>query len=138
MQLNISTDYAIRAMLFLSTVPLRANAADIASSMNIPLNTCKKNLQLLKNAGLLNTYAGMQGGYTLSRSASEITVRDILNAVGEKTNINRCLEDDCFCNRHAVDSCSVRKLYSNIQISLDKIFSASLADLASGNFPDKE
>lgn len=130
MQLNISTDYAIRAMLFLASTHHRANAAEIAGTMEIPLNTCKKNLQLLKNAGLLSTFAGMQGGYVLSKNASEIKIKDILDAVGEKTNINRCLDDEKLCNRKAASNCGVRSIYVKIQNSLDEIFMLSLSELA--------
>ncbi len=53
MQLNISTDYAIRIMLMLVDKEEPVNARQLSDDMNIPLNTCKKNLQLLKNAGLV-------------------------------------------------------------------------------------
>ena len=129
MQLNISTDYAIRAMLFLAQAQVRTNAAEISESMCIPLNTCKRNLQLLKNAGLVTPYPGVSGGYSLSRDASSISLGDIFNAVGEKFILNRCLESDQLCNRNAVVNCPVHKVYSLAQASLSNVYNTTLGDL---------
>lgn len=130
MQLNISSDYAIRAMLFLALTPDIVNAADIAAAMSIPLNTCKRNLQLLKKAGLVATFSGAAGGYVLAKQSREIHLSDILRAMGEKLEINRCLESDCFCNRSAAESCPVRHAYSQGQAALDAVFATTLEELA--------
>lgn len=131
MQLNISSDYAIRAMLYLAVNPRRASAVEISEAMVIPLNTCKKNLHMLKKAGLVTPSPGINGGYVLSRNPDQITIFDILRAVGEKTDINRCLEPDSFCSRNAIDDCAVRKVYSAAQKALNEAFSFSLSELAS-------
>lgn len=129
MQLNISSDYAIRAMLYIASSSKLTNASDISQAMNIPVNTCKRNLQLLKNAELLTSRAGVSGGYSLAKNPNEISLADILNAVGEKLELNRCLESDCFCNRSATNFCPVHKVYSEAQASLNKAFSTTLQEL---------
>lgn len=134
MQLNISSDYAIRAMLYLACLGKKATAAEISAAMNIPLNTCKKNLQLLKNAGLLNPFPGTSGGYMLAKKPSEISLADILRATGEKLEINRCLEPDCFCNRAAIKTCPVHRVYEKAQVSLNEAFATTLADLMQCSF----
>lgn len=118
MQLNTSSDYAIRAMLFLAAAHGRVNANEISAAMKIPVNTCKRNLHLLKNAGLVTPFSGVSGGYALSKRPDEICLADILRAVGEELELNRCLESDCFCSRAAADSCPVRKVYLYGVISL--------------------
>ncbi len=129
MQLNISSDYAIRAMLYLATLNGKATAAEISAAMQIPLNTCRKNLQLLKNAGLIIPYAGTTGGYALAKKPSDITLAHILRATGEKLEINRCLEPDCFCNRKAAATCPVHKVYERAQSSLNSAFDTTLQEL---------
>ncbi|MEG0292133.1 MAG: Rrf2 family transcriptional regulator [Anaerovoracaceae bacterium] len=128
MQLNISTDYAIRAMLFLA-IHGRGNAAEISEEMVVPLNTCKKNLQLLKKADLIKSYAGIKGGYGLNKEAKDIRIVDILDAVGENHKFNRCLECDEYCNRQGTDTCQIRKIYQKAQQALDEAFSWSLQDI---------
>ena len=133
MQLNISSDYAIRAMLFLSLAERRANAAEISKAMSVPVNTCKRNLQLLKNAGLVTPYPGVSGGYTLAKKPEEISLADILRAVGEKLEVNRCVEDDAFCNRLATETCPVRRVYVGLQQALDTALSTTLRQLLDGD-----
>lgn len=129
MQLNISTDYAIRAVYFLATHPTTANATEISEAVCIPVNTCKKNLQLLKKANIITSYAGIKGGYTLARNPKEITLADVLNAVDEKTAFNRCLETDHYCNRNATEICPVHSVYKTAQAALDKAFATTFAEL---------
>lgn len=129
MQLNITTDYAIRMMLYLAQVDCKTNSAEITQSLQIPINTCKKNLQLLKKRELVKARPGIDGGYFLSRKASQITFKDIVRAMDEKTEFNRCLEPDCFCNRGAVEHCPVRAVYTDAQKALDKAFQTTLQDL---------
>ena len=129
MQLNISTDYAIRAMLFLALSNDRASAIEISEAMGIPVNTCKRNLHLLKNAGLIIPFAGASGGYALAKRPDEICLADILSAVGENLELNRCLEADCFCNRKDTEHCPVHKVYSRVQLSINAAFSTTLQEL---------
>ena len=129
MQLNISTDYAIRTMLFIAQSRHNVSATEIAAAMCVPVYTCKKNLQQLKDAALVASTFGTHGGYTLAKAAHEISMRDILAAVGEETVMNRCLKADCFCNRNAVADCPVHKVYADAQAALDKAFSTTLQDL---------
>lgn len=129
MQLNISSDYAIRAMLFLALSNGVANATQISKEMNIPVNTCKRNLHLLKNAGLVTPFSGVTGGYALAKKPDEICLADILKAVGEKLELNRCLEADCFCNRTATENCPVHKVYLQAQESLNTAFHTTLQEL---------
>ncbi|MGI6257477.1 MAG: RrF2 family transcriptional regulator [Anaerovoracaceae bacterium] len=130
MQLNISTDYAIRIMLMLVDKEDPVNARQISEDMKVPINTCKKNLQLLKNAGLVKSNAGVAGGYFLGRDPDKITIRDIGEAMGENLILNRCLEPDCFCNRDAVEACTVRKIHAEAQKAFDKAFGTTLRQLA--------
>lgn len=130
MELNLSTDYAIRIMLMLVDKEEAVNARQISEDMKIPINTCKKNLQLLKNAGLVKSNAGVAGGYFLGRDPGKITIRDIGKAMGENLILNRCLERDCFCNRDAVEACTVRKIHAEAQKTFDKAFGTTLRQLA--------
>ncbi len=129
MQLNISTDYAIRIMLMLVDKEEPVNARQLSDDMNIPLNTCKKNLQLLKNAGLVKASPGVNGGYLLGKGPDEISIGDIGKAMGENLVLNRCLEPDCFCNRDAVEGCPVRKVHEGAQQAFDKAFQTTLRQL---------
>ncbi|MEH0826798.1 MULTISPECIES: RrF2 family transcriptional regulator [unclassified Micromonospora] len=57
-------------------------AAALAESQGIPLNFLQGILLDLRRAGLLHSHRGTEGGYALPRPAGEISVGDVLRAVG--------------------------------------------------------
>jgi len=77
------TDYAVRAMLAIAADhPHLAKAASLAAAQDIPLSFLQGILLDLRRAGLLHSHRGVDGGYALARSAEDITIGDIVRAVG--------------------------------------------------------
>ena len=93
MYISARADYALRAMLAVADAVGPAGdggdgggelvkAANLAESQGIPLSSLQVILLDLRRAGLLHSHRGTEGGYALSRPAAEITVGDVLRAVG--------------------------------------------------------
>ena len=60
----------------------------------------------------------------------EITLGDVIRLMENTTKINRCLEEDMFCNRKAVDYCAVRRYYAKVQKELENhFFTISLKEI---------
>ncbi|MEV0944615.1 Rrf2 family transcriptional regulator [Micromonospora wenchangensis] len=57
-------------------------AASLARAQGIPLSFLQGILLDLRRAGLLHSHRGTEGGYALTRPASQISVGDVLRAVG--------------------------------------------------------
>jgi Rrf2 family protein len=77
------TDYAVRAMLAVTVEhPRLVKAAGLAAAQDIPLSFLQGILLDLRRAGLLHSHRGVDGGYALARAADEITVGDVVRAVG--------------------------------------------------------
>ena len=77
------TDYAVRAMLAITAErPGLVKAAGLAAAQDIPLSFLQGILLDLRRAGLLHSHRGVDGGYALARPADEITVGDVVRAVG--------------------------------------------------------
>ncbi len=57
-------------------------AASLAESQDIPLSFLQGILLDLRRAGLLHSHRGNEGGYALTRPPAEISVGDVLRAVG--------------------------------------------------------
>lgn len=133
MQINISTDYALRAVLYLSTVDRPADSVELAEVLAIPqrylLNICAK----LRKAGLLLSSPGHGGGLRLARPAGEITMLDVITVMENSIRMNRCLEEDHFCSRNAVDFCPLNTAYRKAQRSMEEVFSITFAELAAQN-----
>lgn len=127
MQLNITTDYAIRILLCLGE-PGRVMAGPlIGEETNIPPKYIRKISLRLREAKLIDSMAGAQGGYFLTRPLKDISLLDVLSVMEPTTKINRCLEPDEFCSRGAAKDCPVRKFYQALQKVLeDQWLSVSL------------
>jgi Rrf2 family protein len=77
------TDYAVRAMVSVAAEhPRLVKAAALATAQDIPLSFLHSILLDLRRAGLLYSQRGVDGGYQLTRPAAEITVGDVVRAIG--------------------------------------------------------
>jgi Rrf2 family protein len=59
----------------------RVQVREISESQGIPEEYLEQLMLALKRAGLVRSQRGVRGGYILARSASQITVREILEAL---------------------------------------------------------
>jgi Rrf2 family protein len=83
MYVSARTDYAVRAMLAITVDhPHLVKAAALSAAQDIPLSFLQGILLDLRRAGLLHSHRGVDGGYELARPADEITVGDVVRAVG--------------------------------------------------------
>lgn len=81
MQLKASTDYGLRAVLYLATQGKTCSSKDIAEDMSIPRDYLIQLAQLLRNAGIIEARPGKHGGYSLAKAPTDITMLDIMNAL---------------------------------------------------------
>ncbi len=110
MKLTKLGDYAVRGVVHLAMKEPGETATlhDISSAEHIPPSFFAKVMQSLARGGIVVAHRGIKGGYSLARSAEEITVRDIVEAVEGPIILNRCLvregecDRDLYCGAHAV------------------------------------
>lgn len=130
MQLNITTDYAIRTIIYLGSQKEIVTSVQIAEGMKIPHSYLAKVLRKLKNRGMIAATAGSKGGYYLTRDLKDITIGEILETMENTMKINRCLEQDGYCSRYAADYCQVRSYFAEIQMILEnKVMSVTMEDV---------
>lgn len=130
MQLNITTDYSIRIILYLAIKKEVTSSILIARDMGIPGKYLINLGAKLKYAGLVNTHKGKHGGYSLAKPPEDISIYDILLASEETIKINRCLEQDRYCSRDGAKSCQVRRFYCVAQEKMETYFkSITIADM---------
>ena len=119
MQLNITTDYAIRIVLYLAITDKLVTSKEIAKAMGIPLYYLFKITTKLTDLGIIECRLGMNGGFKLKKDPKDITLYTIINALEPTTRLNRCLEEDKYCSRFATDDCPVRNFYTGMQKEFD-------------------
>ncbi len=117
MQIKRLTEYSIRFLLYLArqegntTVP----GGEIAQQMGIGAGYIRRVTHTLCSAGLVESEPGFQGGFYLTRSAEEITLYDVMMAAEDTMALNRCLQDEKFCDRGAAPYCKVHQCFIEFQ-----------------------
>jgi len=83
MRISAKADYAVRATVELAAAPDEkpVKAELIAGAQGMPLNFLENILSELRNAGIVRSQRGADGGYRLARGADRITIADIIRAV---------------------------------------------------------
>lgn len=111
-------DYAIRVVRELADGEKKA-VQQICDKEMIPLPYGYKILKKLEKAGLVQSFRGAKGGYSLVRTPDTITLYDVLMAVNEEFFINECMRKDAFCERNGTDGqCGVHHELIRIQNQL--------------------
>lgn len=130
MQLKITTDYAIRMILYLANKKEITNSIQISDELGIPWKYLINIGSMLKHAGLINTHKGKHGGYTLAKSAETIRIYDIISTTEKNIKINRCLEGEEYCSADVANNCKVKIFYSTVQEKIEQYFKGvTIADL---------
>jgi Rrf2 family protein len=80
MRVSAKADYAVRAAIELAAAGEVVKGDRIAGAQEIPLNFLENILVDLRQAGIVASRRGPDGGYWLARPASEVTVADIIRA----------------------------------------------------------
>jgi len=93
LQLTRRGDYTVRAAVALAKAGPGGGyrkLREIAEEMSIPLRYTHEIVSLLVKAGLAEALAGKQGGYRLVRSATDITLLEVVEAGEGALRMDRC------------------------------------------------
>jgi len=86
-----TAEYALRATVWLGRTPEKTESADqLAKAIQVPRRYLHKVLQDLVKAGLVRSQSGPGGGYKLDCDPEEISILDVINAVGPIERIRNC------------------------------------------------
>ena len=104
------------------------SAGQIARRYSLPTPFVEKILHRLSRAGLVDSRKGRGGGYTLVNEPSEISVRKILEGLGESLDLVSCVGPGSLCK--VTDICPTKKGWGEINRRLVELFdSLTLEDL---------
>jgi Rrf2 family nitric oxide-sensitive transcriptional repressor len=102
----------------------------------VPVGYMAKVLQNLRRAGLVKSQRGLRGGFVLGRSASEITILDVVNSVEPVPRIKQCplgLEE------HSKQLCPLHKQLDNAAALMEEVFAAhTIEELVITSGSDKD
>jgi len=83
----------------------------------------------LKNVGLVTSFRGARGGYTLAKAPAEITLKDIVTTVEGPLYLVDCVDDPSLCSR--TETCVSRDLWDEVAQKIAEVLeSYTLEELA--------
>ena len=135
MELNTKGRYAVMAMADLAKFggDQAISLSTIAERQQLPLAYLEQIFLRLRRHGLVISERGRTGGYRLGRSASEISVAEVMRAAEEPTRMTRCSETDDGCV--GGDKCLTHGLWSALGCNISNFLSdVSLEDIVSGPY----
>ena len=119
MHMTLEADYAVRIVERLTLLKDRQDAKSISEKTQVPLRFALKILRKLVSEGIVKSYKGTHGGYMLAKKPSEISLRQVIEAVEGPYMISRCLQGEYACGH---EQCHFHKIYEDIsQMVRDKL-----------------
>ncbi|WP_418960604.1 RrF2 family transcriptional regulator [Streptomyces tritici] len=136
MRISARTDYAVRAMAELARSPERPRKAeDVAGAQDIPVRFLFVVLSELRQARLVRSERGPEGGYMLARPPAEITLADVIRAMDGPLVSVRDLKLTGL--EYPGAAAPLPDVWRAVRTSLRQVLEGTtLADLASGELPD--
>lgn len=116
----MTTDYAIRIVCYMAEHKKYIPKSELSKQLGIPDGYVPKVLKKIKDAGLICSLEGVNGGYGLAKSPCDISLMEVVSCTESMQAINACLEPDGYCSRNAQSYCLVRKELLNVQSIVNK------------------
>ena len=135
MRITTKGRYGLRAVINLArsnhTRPV--SIGSIASEENVSSEFLEQIFFKLNKAGVIRSIRGPGGGFVLNRTPEEITVQDILVAVGETRGLTPCtLRLKALCDR--TEPCAAHDIWTGLQKTMeDYLTNVTLQDILEKN-----
>jgi Rrf2 family protein len=139
MRISAKADYAVRAAAELAAAqpegrPVKGEQLALAQA--IPQKFLENILADLRNAGLVQTRRGAEGGYALTRLATEISLAEVLRAVEGPLAAVQGTRPEAL--RYRGPAARLPEVWvalrANVRAVLERV---TLADLARGELPER-
>ena len=137
MRVSAKVDYALRAAVELAALendwPVKGER--LAGGQGIPMRFMENILGELRQAGIVASKRGAEGGYMLARPPAEIALADVIRAVdGPLANIGGLRPDQLAYEGSAE---GMKDVWIAVRASLRSVLEqTTLADVAAGRLPD--
>jgi Rrf2 family protein len=124
MKFSSQEEYGLRCLLQLARGGPGASLTipEISLAEKLSVAYVAKLMRILRMEGFVDSARGQEGGYTLSRSASDITVGSVLSVLGGR------IFEPGFCEQYAgseeecahMVACSIKPIWRRVQEAIDE------------------
>ena len=102
----------------------------ISQRQNISLSYLEQIFSKLKKAGIVKSIKGPGGGYFLGKNREEITVAQVIKAIGEPIKMTRCTKVQKNCVGGSTTKCKTHHLWHGLENKIyEYLNSISLQDV---------
>jgi Rrf2 family protein len=132
--MNVSTksEYGLRALIYIASHKEReaVPAREISEKWNVPIKYLEQILKALRDAGILVSTVGVNGGYKLSRPASLITAGEVIRVLDGRLAPMGCVSFFDYDPCEFEPSCSLKTLWARTRAAiLGVLDQTTIADL---------
>jgi len=131
MQITRATDYAVRVVVELATLPKgkKAQLASLEAATGVSGSFLSKVLQRLVHRGIVASHRGTGGGFCLRPHGEKTTLLQVVEAMEGPTTLNLCLIAGLSCDRKPW--CGVHPVWQRAQAALTEVLaSVTVAEMA--------
>jgi len=124
-----NTDYAVRALCCITEQEKNIVSTDqMVKHLQMPRPFLRKILQILNKKGLLNSYKGKGGGFTLALPPEKISLIDVMKIFQGPTRLNECKfkKSDCPYTSDCLLKKEIDEIEKEVMIKLKAITIASI------------
>ena len=135
-QLTSFTDYGLRALIYLATLPEGelASISKVTDIYHVSRNHMVKIINRLGQLGYVETVRGKNGGIRLGMPAEQIVLGEVVRAI-EPLQLVNCSEEFC----HITPACRLKEILDTAKAAfLAELDKHTLAGLISDNLPLRE
>ncbi len=132
MKLSKKTDYALRALLYLSLSHKRGSVQikEISSTEKLPTKFLENILLSLRKAGILRSKMGLRGGYSLARPPEQITLGEVIRVLDGTIAPMGCVSRIEYERCPEEIGCAVKSVMQDVRNAVARVLDdTTLADL---------
>jgi Rrf2 family protein len=121
MKLSTKGRYGTRAMLDIATNAEKGPCImkDISKRQDISPKYLDHILSSLRRAGLIQNIRGKDGGYILTRPATDINLKEIIEAVEGSLAPVECIDDDKVCDK--IETCASIEVWRKLRDAIEGV-----------------
>lgn len=124
-----ASEYALLALIYISDKEKPQDVETMALELDISKSFLAKILQVLAKDGLLNSYKGAKGGFSLMKKPEEYTLKEIVDSAEKKQiSVFECSQGVCPTNKGS--KCYMLPVLQDLQEKMNgHLRSVTLADV---------
>ena len=136
MRITLESDYALRILTAMASYDVVTDAKTISTDTLVTIRFTLKILHKLVQGDLVQSFKGVNGGYKLKVSPSDITLKKVIELIDGPIAIARCLDNGESCSLNCDKSaCDYHHIFDIISIELaSKLNRITIQDVIDKNY----